>query len=366
MDADSLSDRQCYVRSHFVELFVASDSDVSARHSRGAQKLNIGQVGMRCAYCVKLKPRDRAERAVCYPSSISRIYQTVADMQRFHFEHCRAIPARVVGIYKSLKTTRPRGVGSPQGYWDRSAREVGLMDTELGIQAVSSCEANTKVDNNAAMFDGEVGRLIMQKKSLASGMLERLDPEEEEEASRPLEEAPQGHDDEVVINSMSGAPTQVHHGQHHQGTMLQYPQEHYDQGMMLMMPPPPPVKQEEDVTAVAMMGSMPFAQGVPPVEHQQHYQQQTQLQDPHQVTTTTTAHVAAAPDTPGGRGVNSSTAVVSSPGSNNSKDETDHNKGILSTPLRQTRVDDATMLLMLKKNSPTGGGDEVQENVVAV
>ncbi|KAL7518985.1 hypothetical protein ACHAWX_003780 [Stephanocyclus meneghinianus] len=133
LDGQSLSDRQCYVRTHFVELFVATEADVSARHSRGAQKLHLNQVGLRCAYCAKLKPRDRAERAVCYPSSISRIYQTVADMQRFHFEACSAIPATVLRVYKSLKTTRPRGVGSPQSYWDKSARELGLMDTEFGI-----------------------------------------------------------------------------------------------------------------------------------------------------------------------------------------------------------------------------------------
>ncbi|KAL3789478.1 hypothetical protein ACHAWO_002807 [Cyclotella atomus] len=132
-DGQSLSDRQCYVRTHFVELFIATESDVQARHSRGAQKLHLNQVGLRCAYCAKLKPRDRAERAVCYPSSISRIYQTVADMQRFHFEACTAIPPKVLRVYKSLKTTRPRGVGSPQSYWEKSARELGLMDSECGI-----------------------------------------------------------------------------------------------------------------------------------------------------------------------------------------------------------------------------------------
>jgi len=135
-DGESLSDRQCYVRTHFVELFTASQTDVLSRHSRGAQKLHLNQVGLRCAYCAKIKPRDRAERAVCYPSSISRIYQTVADMQRFHFESCIAIPPHVLQTYKSLKTTRPRGVGSPQSYWDKSARDIGLVDSEEGIKMV--------------------------------------------------------------------------------------------------------------------------------------------------------------------------------------------------------------------------------------
>lgn len=133
-DRDSLSDRQCYVRSEMVEIFAATDKDVSARHSKGAQKLVMGQVGIRCVHCSHLRPRDRAERAVCYPSSISRIYQTVADMQRFHFEQCREIPDHVRQIYKKLKTTRPRGVGSPQTYWMSSAKSQHLVDTEGGIR----------------------------------------------------------------------------------------------------------------------------------------------------------------------------------------------------------------------------------------
>ena len=133
-DQDSLSDRQCYVRSEMVEIFAATEKDVSARHSKGAQKLAEGQVGIRCVHCAHLRPRDRAERAVCYPSSISRIYQTVADMQRFHFEQCREIPPKIRKIYKSLKTTRPRGVGSPQTYWVQSAKLLDLVDTESGIQ----------------------------------------------------------------------------------------------------------------------------------------------------------------------------------------------------------------------------------------
>ncbi|KAL7561581.1 hypothetical protein ACA910_004174 [Epithemia clementina (nom. ined.)] len=133
-DSESLSDRQCYVRSEMCEIFAATEHDVAARHSKGAQKLVVGQVGIRCLHCAHLRPRDRAERAVCYPSSISRIYQTVADMQRFHFEHCKEIPKHVSNVYKNLKTTRPRGVGSPQTYWIQSAKALGLVDTGGGIR----------------------------------------------------------------------------------------------------------------------------------------------------------------------------------------------------------------------------------------
>lgn len=55
-------------------------------------------------------------------------------MQRFHFEHCREIPDHVRQVYKKLKTTRPRGVGSPQTFWVSSANGLGLVDTEEGIR----------------------------------------------------------------------------------------------------------------------------------------------------------------------------------------------------------------------------------------
>lgn len=128
-----------------VEIFAATEKDVSARHSKGAQKLALGQVGIRCVHCSHLRPRDRAERAVCYPSSISRIYQTVADMQRFHFEQCREIPDHVRQIYKKLKTTRPRGVGSPQTYWMSSAKTLNLVDTdEAGIRFENDRQGGSK------------------------------------------------------------------------------------------------------------------------------------------------------------------------------------------------------------------------------
>lgn len=133
-DKQSLSDRQCYVRSKFVEIFEATEADVSTRHSRGAQKLHVGQIGIRCIHCSHLETRKRAERATCFPSSISRIYQTVADMQRFHFEVCTGIPESMKNIYRNLKTTRPRGQGSPQSYWIKSAKDLGLVDTNEGIR----------------------------------------------------------------------------------------------------------------------------------------------------------------------------------------------------------------------------------------
>lgn len=191
-DTQSLSNRQCYIRTHLIELFIANEEDVQSRPTKGKQKIYCGQVGIRCAYCVgagtgndndgnndngsdggddtsyhphdwtlnKAKieapiagdnttsrqrqppppPPPRAERAICYPQSISRIYQTVADMQRRHFEKCPYIPVVVMGTYKSLKSTRPRGENNPAHYWESSAREIGLIDSggeeKVGIKGI--------------------------------------------------------------------------------------------------------------------------------------------------------------------------------------------------------------------------------------
>uniref|UniRef100_A0A7S1B3G1 Uncharacterized protein n=1 Tax=Corethron hystrix TaxID=216773 RepID=A0A7S1B3G1_9STRA len=133
-DKDWLSERHCFIRQNFVELFEASRNDVASRHSKGAQKLYVGQVGIRCIFCDSYPQKDRAERAVCYPSSVSRIYQTVADMQRFHFDTCRMIPEDMIKKLRGTKKTRSQCERSPQQYWIDSAKAIGLIDSQQGIR----------------------------------------------------------------------------------------------------------------------------------------------------------------------------------------------------------------------------------------
>ncbi len=54
-----------------------------------------------------------------------------------------------MGTYKSLKSTRPRGKGNPQEYWESSAREIGLVDSGLKGMGIR------------VMKDGE-GRMVEQ------------------------------------------------------------------------------------------------------------------------------------------------------------------------------------------------------------
>jgi len=69
-DVNNLSDRQCFIRSHFIEAFIINASHM--RCIKGASKLNLGQVGLRCKFCYPCPSHERADRSVCFPSSISR------------------------------------------------------------------------------------------------------------------------------------------------------------------------------------------------------------------------------------------------------------------------------------------------------
>lgn len=76
-------------------------------------------------------------------------------MQRFHFEQCREIPPEVRKIYKSLKTTRPRGVGSPQTYWVHSAKLLNLVDTNNGIRFSNDADESKKGEGQTAQSNHE-------------------------------------------------------------------------------------------------------------------------------------------------------------------------------------------------------------------
>jgi hypothetical protein len=188
-----------------VEIFAATQKDVSARHSKGAQKLVLGQVGIRCVHCSHLRPRDRAERSVCYPKSICRIYQTVADMQRFHFENCREIPDHVRQLYKKLKTTRPRGVGSPQSYWVSSAKSLGLVDTGDGI--CFEADADSQVKDEEQQQEQQQPQELAEQQPQASPEDEKPDEPQSSELL-PLEEGNEPPRDEVIVKEPAEEPTE--------------------------------------------------------------------------------------------------------------------------------------------------------------
>ena len=80
-DVNFLSPLRCFLREN-VCLYTASSNDVSIR-CPSTYTVRVGQVGLGCIHCLKIPPKQRSNRAVCFPFTISRVYQSVADIQRF-------------------------------------------------------------------------------------------------------------------------------------------------------------------------------------------------------------------------------------------------------------------------------------------
>lgn len=82
-DPTRLSTYLCFVRSDCVEVFEATDRDVTMRLN--SKLIYPRQVGIRCRFCSHIHHRDRAGRSTSFPSSLSRIYQSLTMMLREHF-----------------------------------------------------------------------------------------------------------------------------------------------------------------------------------------------------------------------------------------------------------------------------------------
>ena len=133
-DKMALSSLRCFLRSQ-VCAFSATAEDIAVR-APTTFSITVGQVGIGCIHCVSQPSKLRSNRAVCFPFSISRIYQSVADIQRFHFGECKMLPAEVKEKFLSLQRASSKGSKglATRQYWITSAKKLGLVDTPRGIR----------------------------------------------------------------------------------------------------------------------------------------------------------------------------------------------------------------------------------------
>lgn len=82
-DADSLSPLQCYIRSHCVEYFEATESEGADSTSKNQQQrgrrtpIVVGRVGIRCVFCKDCPFNKRASQHSAFPSNLDKIYSSV-------------------------------------------------------------------------------------------------------------------------------------------------------------------------------------------------------------------------------------------------------------------------------------------------
>lgn len=133
-DKMALSSLRCFLRSQ-VCAFSATAEDIAVR-APTTFSITVGQVGIGCIHCVNQPSKLRSNRAVCFPFSISRIYQSVADIQRFHFGECKMLPTDVKEKFLTLQKASSKGSKglATRQYWITSAKKLGLADTPRGIR----------------------------------------------------------------------------------------------------------------------------------------------------------------------------------------------------------------------------------------
>lgn len=133
-DKMSLSPLRCFLRQN-VCAFSATEEDIAVR-TPTTFSVVVGQVGIGCIHCLKLPAKERSNRAVCFPFSIGRIYQSVADIQRFHFTECKMVPQEVRDRFVKLQSKSSKGSKglATRQYWVSSAKKIGLVDTSKGIR----------------------------------------------------------------------------------------------------------------------------------------------------------------------------------------------------------------------------------------
>uniref|UniRef100_A0A7S4RR65 Uncharacterized protein n=1 Tax=Ditylum brightwellii TaxID=49249 RepID=A0A7S4RR65_9STRA len=130
-DKNWLSEFLCFVRTNCIEALCASQEDVSAR--LGSKKVKLNQVGIRCRFCVNCPDRRKARRSSTFPSSLSRIYQSLTMMLRDHFMNCSSMPDEEKEAYSLLRSNTSQGIVGSKDYWVTSAKSRGLIDTPEGI-----------------------------------------------------------------------------------------------------------------------------------------------------------------------------------------------------------------------------------------
>lgn len=116
-DEENLSPLHCFMRKHCVEIFSGQDDHI---------------VGLRCRHCKN--QHKRAERAVCFPSSLKNIYHSIETWQRRHSVACPHIPAWCKREMATLMRNSRSGAGGRRLYWEESARRIGLVNTSRGIK----------------------------------------------------------------------------------------------------------------------------------------------------------------------------------------------------------------------------------------
>ena len=180
-DKISLSETLCIVREN-IEVFIATEADVKAPAPGRKRPVVVGQVGLRCIHCrVATHQSEKVKRAVCFPSSIKRIYRTVIDMKLDHFKACRFVPIDFKMKLEQLKATNARSTGTTMQYFVQASKRMGMVDGGHGIRF---CQETVESSG-----DVQVPHQVMEAQAQAQKMPGVVQATQEVAAMKPHAEA---------------------------------------------------------------------------------------------------------------------------------------------------------------------------------
>lgn len=196
-DAENLNSIHCFVRKH-IEVFAATDYETSAPCPGRKAPLVLGQVGLRCIHCKAVHPRLRTKRAVCYPRSISRVYNCVSDMKFDHFSNCNYLPVNVKEEFEALNQInaakgRVKGSNNTAKFYYDSAVKLGMQDKGDYVTLNAKIPADTIRESS--------NPYLPQEASSPSSSLNSLKPLPESVAIHPAPQEISQRKDAVVTSS---------------------------------------------------------------------------------------------------------------------------------------------------------------------
>jgi hypothetical protein len=134
-DIQRLSPHQIFLRQQ-IEAFRASESDIGT-HKRGRNKpIILNQVGIRCRHCAHIPVEKRQKGSTYFPASCSGIYQASQNMNTMHLQCglCSEMPEEVRHRFSFLLAVKGVSLGAGRPYWEKAAKDIGLVDTPDGIR----------------------------------------------------------------------------------------------------------------------------------------------------------------------------------------------------------------------------------------
>ncbi|KAL7567012.1 hypothetical protein ACA910_019937 [Epithemia clementina (nom. ined.)] len=145
-DAAVLSPLHVFIRRQ-IEVFTATLADTQQPAPGRKNPIQLEQIGLRCIHCRNLPAKDRVKRALCFPSSVGRIYHSVSDMKFDHFPACKGFNGKVREEFERLKVEDKKREkkqkfakcrdtahsSSTAQYYHDAAIQMGMNDAKGGV-----------------------------------------------------------------------------------------------------------------------------------------------------------------------------------------------------------------------------------------